>query len=252
MQQSHSTGLANSSNGGLKCPMCRQPYVAIIFDCVDQAFRFAWVDPQRAASQPPPVGYTMQLTPQQRRRRSVYFRNNRQPQQQKQQVHCDSQGAGMPHPDWHAREHAHRMLPSQAPAQTHCQSKRGQVVGASAEPAWEGGASPSSQAARSSEPAAPEAAAGEGGGGGGAGDSKRVVPEGMRKRALAASGEALHVPRKQPRRLDDPLTRQWLERELQSKEASSECRSGCSGLSTSSFACQAGHTGRVKGLCSMP
>ncbi|KAL6765074.1 hypothetical protein V8C86DRAFT_2460781 [Haematococcus lacustris] len=56
------------------CPLCRQPFTGIAYDCVDRAFRCKWVGPSGAGQQA--VGATLPLTAAQRRRRSRYMQPN--------------------------------------------------------------------------------------------------------------------------------------------------------------------------------
>ncbi len=60
------------------CPLCRQPFVAIVHDCVDTSFQVTWVAEQpqgtdggRHTDRLPRA--QLQLTPAQRRRRSRYY-----------------------------------------------------------------------------------------------------------------------------------------------------------------------------------
>ncbi|KAF5837425.1 hypothetical protein DUNSADRAFT_4405 [Dunaliella salina] len=204
IQHRHSTTeiAVNSRSGGLKCPMCRQPYEAIMFDCIDKAFRFAWVDPQRAASQPPPVGYTMQLTPQQRRRRSVYFRSNRQQQQQQQaqQAQQAQQQAQQQQQPPHQQPQPHQQQQHHQQQQVYSEGQRRGMSYMDGHAREYVGVAPA--------PAAAAAAAGAGG-------SQHKISGDIRQRTPTAARAASCAPRKQPRRLDDPVTRQWLERELQ-------------------------------------
>jgi hypothetical protein len=55
------------------CPLCRQPYTAILYECIHSTFSVQPVAQLQAGQQPQQLGAGIRLTAAQARRRAVYF-----------------------------------------------------------------------------------------------------------------------------------------------------------------------------------